>query len=386
MNKRPYSPQHTDYCFTINLSTTLSPTDTSDAISEIRGKESAIFQTLWADLTQHALYAVAALELSETQRLHWQGFVVLSRKRTVGSATQLLGGHCHVAARKGTRFQAASYCLKTRGEPTTDSAVRPSGVTGGTQQLSLYPGHQFGLGCIIFEHGQRPLPDAVPSGNGEANAKRQRLARLGAVAREQSGNLGHGVSTLFEHPDVGVTALEFPFLAQLLCTTYSRPSAPPKLGRLRKIVVLRGTAGSGKSAGAQFALPTAYSKDKHKHWPGYNGVAPVIIDDLSPGHQLDPGEFKRLFQADTQPTPVSVPYQQDRQVLVNPPCIILTTNWPWQELFPPSRGSTLDEGIRRRFLEAVRVTLHHSTYIPPSERKHFFPKLWQLALRTYCNT
>lgn len=383
MTKRQYAPRHPGFCLTIQLPHQLTDLETEDEIRKIRDEALQAFRRHADTLQPAPLYLVAALETGDQAvRVHWQLYVEFARFRTCSAVLAAFGGHAHVEPRKGTPASAAAYCLKTRDGPPY-----------GSPDSARFPGDRFGLPPVIYEFGTPPATGAPP-----VQSKRVREAE-DVVALRVAASTGLTLRELYEHPDVGPTALLHPLLSDRLIAVYGGNRGAKLRGRPRLTIVLHGAAGSGKSWAARFALGSgAYSKDKHKHWGGYDGSSPIIFDDVSPGTLLDPGEFKGIFTRDDVPVPFTVPYQSNRQHLCNPAVCIVTTNYFWHQFF---KGD--DAGLARRFAECVYVDLRDKGHLdfgsitvngrpPPyvTVRRYlgrYRPKvamLWQYALKALC--
>lgn len=91
-------------------------------------------------------YAVFGVERGEGGTIHLQGYAELKKRIRLGTFAGMFPRRAHVEARKGSRCQAAFYCMK--GDQSHAQWLE-SGVDG----------VDYGANSEVWEHGERPVDD-----------------------------------------------------------------------------------------------------------------------------------------------------------------------------------------------------------------------------------
>ncbi len=108
-----------------------------------------------------------------------------------------------------------------------------------------------------------------------------------------------------------------------------------------------GPPGCGKSTAARIKCPAAYHKNCNKWWCGMkSSTSPVIIDDFDKeraclGHDLKIWADKFRFHAE----------YKSGSMMIRPACLIVTSNYRPEDIWPKKENPELLEALQRRFIE-----------------------------------
>jgi len=184
---------------------------------------------------------VYQLERGEQGTIHLQGYLELHAPCRLAALKKLFPT-AHLEVRKGTRLQAVEYCTKEE-----------SRVSG------PYLYHHRGLDLQGYLH-------AVKTTGGGNNTALQEIKEL--LQQEDYSEL----KLADEHFDHWVRHYK-------AFREYKRLKTPPR-NDFKKLVVVVGPSGTGKSRFARDQYPHAYWKQRSQWWDGYSGEKVVILDEF----------------------------------------------------------------------------------------------------------
>lgn len=228
------------------------------------------------ELWPHMRYCIFQLELSETGRPHYQGYVEFGQPKRLGALQKMDGLEgAHFEQRKGTRDQARNYCrkLETR---ISEPEVYGDWLAGVTDKID-----HFAMKELIKE--------------------------------------GKSDKEIYEdHPHFYIR------YHQVLPKVRMMYAAPRE--NKTHVTLIYGSPGCGKTHYANNLVPNAYWKQPHtKWWDGYSGNQDIVIDDfkgwLAYTHML------RIM--DKYPLMVEV---KGSNLNFNPPKLVITCStlpWTW---------------------------------------------------------
>ena len=195
--------------------------------SEEADKEDALNPELWS----HMRYCIFQLELSESGRLHYQGYVEFGQPKRLNALKKMEGLEgAHFEPRKGTRDQARAYCkkLETRVDGPFEFGDWLAGTTDKIDHFAM-----------------------------------KELIKEGKSDRE-----------IFEdHPHF---YLRYHQVLPKIRSMYAEAR-----DNKTHVTLIYGPPGCGKTKLAKEMCPTAYWKQPQtKWWDGYNGTDDIVIDDF----------------------------------------------------------------------------------------------------------
>lgn len=193
----------------------------------VTGEKDALNPELWP----HMRYCIWQLELSESGREHYQGYVEFGQPKRMAALHKMDGLEgAHFEPRKGTRDQARDYCRKT--ETRIDGPWEIGDWTAGiTDKIDHFA-----------------MKELIKDGKSDKE--------------------------IFEdHPHF--------YLRYHQVLPKVRMMYAEKRSWKTHVTLLYGTPGCGKTKAAEALVPNAYWKQPHtKWWDGYNGTDDVVIDDF----------------------------------------------------------------------------------------------------------
>jgi len=176
----------------------------------------------------------------ETNRLHWQGFMILDRQMTIGGIKKLMKDNTvHLEITKGTNDEASNYCKKD--DTCNDPATRKS-------YGELPPSPKDGLKGNMWDKIKLDLENTDMTFN-EIVQNNIQLAGM------HYNNI------------------------QRLYAAYRRDRTPKEF----TAIAIIGPGGIGKSYYAEkaFGMENCYTKDPStKWWDGYDGEKVIIINEF----------------------------------------------------------------------------------------------------------
>ncbi len=265
-------------------------------------------------------YVIFQTELGESETIHLQGYVELSKQMRLNEVRRKFGNRVHYEHRRGTQQQAIDYSKKE------DTRVA----------------------------------DAL-SGEGGA-AKKLGKDTLQVVAKELQK--GTALNTLMHDYPVQFIMHGPKIRSYALQLKGRRNSAP-------KVEIYYGKTGTGKSAMAQKKFPDAYWIPNPRKggwwWPNYTGEETVIFDEFR--HQLSLDTVLKLLDR----YPFDVQEKGNNMNLVSKRIVFTTNIHPL--LWYPNTAWHIKEPLRRRFRDFC--TLHvfddDSTWDNPQTCIEAFP-------------
>ena len=223
----------------------------------------------------------------ETQRNHWQGFVIAKSPMRFTQLKDLIGDPAlHLEECKGSHEANIAYCSKEEsrkeGGRVTEHGKRPRGGQGTRNDLSVY--------TELIKSGKSvaDVVDAHPSA----------LRYYGSLDRYRSARMGKS-----------------------------------KFNPVRQVIMLSGPSGCGKTrlahhlAGGEIMRVAQW--DKNRCWfDGCDNEKFVLIDDLDPRNAPPLNEFKQVLDGYSMKQPCKGGF-----IYFDPDTIIITSNYRLDDFY-----------------------------------------------------
>ena len=235
------------WCFTIN-----NPTlDTAEQL-----------QCLYNNPAIQFLHCTLETGMNNTP--HYQGYLELKRHKLRQTVKNLLPQNPHLEPRRGTAYQALTYCLKTIPEDLQEELRNKSLNDSFQSTLPLLE-----LPPSITINTDSQSVDAILSKNKSKKLKKDEriLAIKIAIDQGKSNN--------------EIAELDFPIWLQYAKhfdhyrTLISKPRDHPV-----EVIVIQGPSGTGKSRYAKDNYPNAYWKQRSNWWDNYQDHETVVFDEF----------------------------------------------------------------------------------------------------------
>lgn len=222
-------------------------------------------------------YIIYGREVGENGTPHLQGYIEFENGKSMTSVVKLLGGRCHVEARRGSASQASEYCKKD-GNFTERGEISKQGERSDLTELAT----------LVKDRGVEGVVEEMP---------------------EMIIRYAKGIEKLAE--------------------LYLKPRTTKP-----RVVWLWGKSGVGKSRTA-FSVEsqeTCYSWNQTKWWNGYHQQSRLVIDDFSHDTNND-AEFRYLLKLlDRYPMQVET---KGGMVQLNSQEIYITCEFPPDHFYDP---------------------------------------------------
>ena len=256
-------------------------------------------------------YLVYGKEVAPTTGTpHLQGMITFKDAKTTSAAIKLLPG-CHVEATKDSHASML-YCKKD-GD--------------------------------VYEAGVAPKK---PSDGGQMEKDRYKRARESAAAGDLEGI------------DDDLYVRHYSTFKKI---KEDHQVKPVSISVIDGFHWYHGPSGSGKSRKAHDENPDAHLKNPNKWWDGYDGIAPVIIDEWDPTHSVLASYLKRW--ADHHPFSAEI---KGGTRILRPRKIIVTSNYTIRECFVEPRDHL---PLERRFTER-EFSVPHPSSCPQGAMSNMF--------------
>lgn len=247
-SRRNEGPSSKYWCFTIN-----HPNETD-------------FEQLSFENWRCVQEAVYNLEVGESGTPHLQGYIALTRHKTLSWMKRRLT-RAHLEKRKGSREQAIVYCLKDCVSAENDSS------------LDFATADDNSLSNTLTLPNPYPVLYGFPCGWEELNSScsasiQMKMPRSKALISMKK-MIEDGAN------DEELASFHFPtFISSYRGLTLYRSLCVKARDFKSTVYVCQGPTGTGKSKWALETFPNAYWKQRSNWWDGYCGQETVIIDEF----------------------------------------------------------------------------------------------------------
>ena len=207
---------------------------------------------------------LAVLEIGESGTLHYQGYLEWTTPRAISTCKNLLPT-AHWEIRRGSRFQAIQYTLKTL------NLIQMKDEIVQTLQEAWFNHDNVEVTWSnlpkVIAYGHIGTFEQIVQKEAPSNTQ-ERLQIVQQLIKEGASDA-----------DIAESHFDLWCRYNISFTRYRLMNSPPRNFKT-KVIVITGPTGTGKSKWCMDNFPEAYWKPRSDWWDGYSGQDTVVLDEF----------------------------------------------------------------------------------------------------------